>query len=115
MDIFKDRIKPLIDASGLDDKEIEEAIGLPRGVIYKWGTGKYKSYMKYIPQLAVYFHVSPEYLLGTSAEKQEKTPAPESGSGLTPTQLDAIEWIKQKDDESITKMIKSAKVYLDEE
>ncbi len=66
MDIYKDRIRPIFDKSGLTDKEIEKELSLPRGVIYKWGTGKYKSYKTYIPQIANYFHVSTDYLLGNT-------------------------------------------------
>ena len=36
MDIYKDRIRPLFDKSGLQDKQIEQILELPRGVIYKW-------------------------------------------------------------------------------
>ena len=66
MDIYKERIRPLFDSSGLQDKEIEALFDLPRGVIYKWGTGNNKSYQKYIPQIASYFHVSTDYLLGNT-------------------------------------------------
>lgn len=66
MDIYKNRIRPLFEKSGLNDRELEEALELPRGVIYKWGTGKYKSYRNYIPKIAAYFHVSADYLLGNT-------------------------------------------------
>lgn len=72
MDIYQNRIRPLFTNSGLQDKEIEELFDLPRGVIYKWGTGKYKSYRKYIPQISAYFHVSADYLLGNT---DDPTPA----------------------------------------
>ena len=64
MDLFNDKIKPLFDSSGMTDREIEIALGLPRGVIYKWKSGKYKSYTDYLPQISKYFHVSADYLMG---------------------------------------------------
>ena len=88
IDIYNERIRPLFQLSGLTDKDLEKALGLPRGVIYKWGTGKYKSYKSYLPQIAAYFHVSTDYLLGhtddprppaelTGKEQQNKTVPPE--------------------------------------
>ncbi len=69
MDVFNDKIKPLFDSSGMTDKEIETALGLPRGVIYKWKSGKYKSYKDYLPQISNYFHVSIDYLMGIDTTK----------------------------------------------
>lgn len=43
MDLYIERIKPLFESSGMTDKDIEEALNLPRGVIYKWGIGKIKA------------------------------------------------------------------------
>lgn len=68
MDPFKDRIRPLFDRSGMSDKEIEESLGLPKGVIYKWGTGKYKSYRSYYDIISKYFDVSVDYLIGITDE-----------------------------------------------
>lgn len=66
LDIFKDRILPLINASGKTDRFLEEAIRLPRGIIYKWKNGKNKNYKFYIVEIAAYFHVSTDYLLGNT-------------------------------------------------
>lgn len=64
MDLYIERIKPLLESSGMTDKDIEEALNLPRGVIYKWGIGKNKSYKRFIPEIAKYFNVSADYLMG---------------------------------------------------
>lgn len=69
MDLFNDKIKPLFDSSGMTDREIEIALGLPRGVIYKWKSGKYKSYTDYLPQISKYFHISADYLMGIDTPK----------------------------------------------
>ena len=64
MDLYIERIKPLFESSGMTDKDIEEALNLPRGVIYKWGIGKNKSYKRFIPEIAKCFNVSADYLMG---------------------------------------------------
>ncbi len=95
MDIYKDRIRPLFDKSGLQDKQIEQILELPRGVIYKWGTGKYKSYKTYLPQIASYFHVSTDYLLGNTddprptGKKEQPALVPESRP-LYPPEYDLL-------------------------
>lgn len=82
MDIFKDRIAPLIiraRESGKTDAEMERSMGLPVHSINKWFTGKYKSYKNYLPQIASYFRVSVSYLLG---EAEDRAPAPTNEDGL---------------------------------
>lgn len=97
MDVYKERIRPLFDKSGLQDKQIEKLLGLPRGVIYKWGTGKYKSYKTYLYQIASYFHVSTDYLLGNTdnpspAGQKEKPPAQSEELGEKDLRL--IKWFR---------------------
>lgn len=79
VDIYKERIKPLFDKSGLMNKVLEEEIGIPEKKISDWNAGRLKSYDKYIPQIASYFHVSTDYLLGntddpTPAGQKESSP-----------------------------------------
>lgn len=64
MGIMKTRILSLIDGSGKSDSFLEEAIGLPRGIIYKWRNDKNKNFKFYAIDIASYFHVSTDYLLG---------------------------------------------------
>lgn len=71
MDIYVERIKPLFDKSGKGDAELEREIGIPARKISQWNINYTKSYTKYIPQIAAYFHVSTDYLLGNT-----DTPAP---------------------------------------
>lgn len=77
MDIYKDRIRPLFDGSGLSDKEIAAELGIPVKLIYNWNNGV-KSYNKYFDKIANYFHVSVEYLKG---DTDDKNPPP-VGDGL---------------------------------
>jgi len=79
MNIYQERIKPLFEKSGLTDKALEENIGLPRGIIYKWNNKKNKNYKFYIVEIAAYFNVSIDYLLGNTdnprpAGEKEKLP-----------------------------------------
>lgn len=104
MDVFNDKIKPLFDSSGMTDKEIETALGLPRGVIYKWKSGKYKSYKDYLPQISNYFHVSIDYLMGidttkspVEAEGIKKAPATE-GEGYTVAKDALLNFIRNTND-----------------
>lgn len=72
MDIYFDRIKPLFDESGMKPKDIASAIGCSVRDVYHWNKDGYKTYEKYLYQIAVFFHVSVEYLKG---ETDEKNPA----------------------------------------
>lgn len=78
MDLYIERIKPLFESSDMTDKDIEEALNLPRGVIYKWGIGKNKSYKRFIPEIAKYFNVSADYLMGLDSPSAgiKKDPIP---------------------------------------
>lgn len=82
MDLYIERIKPLFESSGMTDKDIEETLNLPRGVIYKWGIGKNKSYKRFIPEIAKYFNVSADYLMGLDSPSAgiKKGPIPKDGA-----------------------------------
>lgn len=80
MDIFSERIKPLFEKSGKLDTELEREIGIPPKKINQWTSGYTKSWQKYIPQIASYFHVSTDYLLGRTDDPrpigESEQPAP---------------------------------------
>ena len=86
MDIYRDRIKPLFDESGLSLKEIASLIGVPVKYIYNWNNG-ITSYKNYLYQIAYAFHISVEYLKG---ETDEKSP-PQVADGLTDMERRFIE------------------------
>lgn len=80
MDVYKDRILPLFRSAGIPDAELERNIGIKPKKINDWNAGRTKSYEKYIPQIAKYFNVSIDYLLGYSNDPsppgaEEKPPA----------------------------------------
>lgn len=89
MDIIKTRILFLIDGSGKSDSFLEEAIGLPRGIIYKWRNDKNKNFKFYAIDIASYFRVSTDYLLGNTDDPTpagQKESPPQSGE-LTEDEL----------------------------
>ena len=94
MDIYFDRIKPLFDGSGKTDADLEREIGIPAKKISQWNIGYTKSYTKYIPQIAAYFRVSTDYLLGNTddpAPAGQKESPPHGGE---PNEKDVrlIQW-----------------------
>lgn len=86
MDVMKTRILSLIDGSGKSDSFLEEAIGLPRGIIYKWRNNKNKNFKFYATDVASYFHVSTDYLLGNTDDPspagQKEGSEADPGSGV---------------------------------
>lgn len=95
MDIFLERILPLFEQSGMNDQELERNIDIPRGIIYDWKKGRTKSYKKYCGQIASYFNVSTDYLLGNTDDPapsgQKERPAPISeGRPLYPPEYDLL-------------------------
>ena len=102
MDVYQERIRPLFDNSNLTNAEIERLLGITPKTINKWNSGIVKSYQKYIPKIASYFHVSTDYLLGktddSSPAGQKETPASvnEGGpygamyKGLTPENQELV-------------------------
>lgn len=113
MDLYLDRIKPLFESSGETDKEIEESLGLPRGVIYKWGMGENKSYKKFIPQIAKKYRVSADYLMGLvdSAIPEQKESAPDpkiEGEKYTVEMWEkqAEQWSDEELNQAVWKLLK---------
>lgn len=69
MNIYEERIAPLFIQTGKNDKELETIIGLPKGIIYNWKSGRSKNFEAYIPQISKYFHISADYLMGIDTHK----------------------------------------------
>ncbi len=111
MDLYLNRIKPLFESSGETDKEIEESLGLPRGVIYKWGMGENKSYKKFIPQIAKKYRVSADYLMGLvdSAIPEQKESAPDPKiEGARPQVKALFDFIDTATDQELDELIRYA-------
>lgn len=106
MDLYIERIKPLFESSGMTDKDIEEALNLPRGVIYKWGIGKNKSYKRFIPEIAKYFNVSADYLMGLDSPSVgiKKDPIPKDGA-VSPAKQKLLDSVDGMSDEQLEKLL----------
>lgn len=107
MDLYIERIKPLFESSGMTDKDIEEALNLPRGVIYKWGIGKNKSYKRFIPEIAKYFNVSADYLMGLDSPSAgiKKDPIREDGA-VSPAAQEILDFLDSASGEELADVIK---------
>lgn len=116
MDLYIERIKPLFESSGMTDKDIEEALNLPRGVIYKWGIGKNKSYKRFIPEIAKCFNVSADYLMGLDSPsagiKKDPIPKDEVVSSAKQKLLDALDGLSDSQIEKLIGIIEEAKKLL---
>lgn len=116
MDLYIERIKPLFESSGMTDKDIEEALNLPRGVIYKWGIGKNKSYKRFIPEIAKYFNVSADYLMGLDSPyagiKKDLIQKDEAVSSAKQKLLDALDGLSDSQLEKLIGIIEEAKKLL---
>lgn len=69
------RIIHLMDVNKCDNQMLASALGLNRQLITDWKAGRSKSYRKYIHQIANYFNVSVDYLLG----KEDDIPTDTTG------------------------------------
>ena len=107
MDLYIERIKPLFESSGMTDKDIEEALNLPRGVIYKWGIGKNKSYKRFIPEIAKYFNVSADYLMGLDSPSAgiKKDPIPKD-EAVSPAAQEIFDFLDSASGEELADVIK---------
>lgn len=76
MDIVVERIVECIGPRHGAVKELADALGVHPNVITAWKNGSLKSYRKYLPEIAVFFDVSVEWLTGQTDTK--KDPAAQS-------------------------------------
>lgn len=57
-------------------KELAEYLNIHPNVITNWLNGRNKSYHKYLPQIATYYNVSIDYLLGNESKSDTVTDDP---------------------------------------
>ena len=67
-------ISQLLDEKNISQQELCTFLGIGKQAFTNWKSGHTKSYKKYLPQIADFFGVSVDYLLGKE-EKKEKLPA----------------------------------------
>lgn len=59
-----DRIDFLLKQKKLKQIDLTNYLGIPKTSYTDWKTGRTKSYQKHLPQIASFFNVSVDYLLG---------------------------------------------------
>ncbi|MDE6880404.1 MAG: helix-turn-helix transcriptional regulator [Oscillospiraceae bacterium] len=92
MDV-SERIFALSDKQYSEQKDFGKAIGVVQSVVSAWRTGKSKSYMKRLPQVAKALGTTPEYLLtGKEADTQQ-----DISENPSKQQLQAAFWGGEKD------------------
>ncbi len=72
--IFKDRLKQLRLQANLQQKELGAQIGLSANAISMIETGNRETSFEKLVQLAEYFHVSTDYLLGVTDDPTWRGP-----------------------------------------
>lgn len=63
-EIFKERLKDLIDEKGLNNQKLSELTGIPRTSISNWLNGRRTVQIEALVKIALFFGVSTDYLLG---------------------------------------------------
>lgn len=71
--LFADRIKSLRERSGLTQAELAKKLGLTRSCINAWEMGLSVASTVMVVELARFFHVTTDYLLGVSSENIIRT------------------------------------------
>ncbi len=59
-----DNITKLLKINNKTQKDLTDFLGITKNSFTNWKSGHNKSYMKYLPQIADYFGVSVDYLMG---------------------------------------------------
>lgn len=70
-DPIRKRIFELLDKKGVSQSDLADYLGITHFVVSEWKRGLSTSFTKsqYLKKMAEYFHVSVEYLIGTSDNK----------------------------------------------
>ena len=84
-----------------DNKELASALGLNRQLITDWKAGRSRSFMKYLPQIAEYFEVTLDYLIGSDPDPNR----PEQDPALSDTKKELLDLIGSVEDDEKIKQI----------
>ena len=61
----------LLKGKNVKQKELTDFLGLSHNVFTEWKAGRNTSYMKHLPQIAEFFNVSVDYILGKETPTTE--------------------------------------------
>ena len=65
-------IKSLLEKNNLTQKSLTDYLGINKNAFTNWLNGNNTSYIKHLPQIAEFFNVSTDYLLGRENKSEEK-------------------------------------------
>ena len=86
--VVLDKISALLKEHGKKQKNLCEYLALNQQAYTNWKNGSNDSYMKYLPQIAEYFGVTIDYLLGNSP-REVSSPLPADLAEIIETLSDA--------------------------
>ena len=96
------RITALLKERGLQQKALCDYLGLKSQAYTNWKGGGNDSYMKYLPEIAEYFGVTIDYLLGNS-DRREQLAIPD----------ELLDLIARLSEEEMTELQRCAQLLLD--
>jgi transcriptional regulator with XRE-family HTH domain len=70
-EITRERIFALVERKGVMDSDFAIGIGVSKFVVSHWRCGTSTSFIKYLPDIASYFHVSIDYLTGRENDSKD--------------------------------------------
>lgn len=74
MDDMLEKILDLMGPKKGSGKELADYLGVSGNVVTNWKNGSSKSYQRYVKQIAKFYGVSPEYLLGEEKAPEKNEP-----------------------------------------
>lgn len=118
---IRDRVLSLIGDSYGSAQALLCALGVKsKNIVSEWRAGRSKSYMRYIPQIAAFYNVSADWILGNSDEKnptKEKQPTVSdelfSPKNLTENKERAIQFLLSLNDEEAKRLMDVGSVMFD--
>ena len=87
-----------------DNLKLATFLGLNRQAVTDWKAGRSKSYAKYLPQIADFFGVSVDYLLGNDENKNRERDN-DNGMDLTEQEKTLIRMFRETTEEGRFEMI----------
>ena len=79
-----DKILALVEKNNIKQKDLTDYLGISKNAFTNWKGGFSQSYNRYLPQIAEFFNVSIDYLVGRD-EKQGDLPNGVYHGGKAPT------------------------------
>jgi len=89
--IFKNRLRDLRRENNVSGKKLAEFLGVKKSTISNWENGVNFPNKDRITELADYFHVSVDYLLGRSNDKFSDTPNLKNNNYSIPDSIETVD------------------------